>query len=392
MAFDFPATPSSGAIFSPAGAGGPSYKWDGEKWQFYSAVAYAAKTASQQNLLVNPCGHVSQENGATAGTVSGYYAADQWLSTLNLATGAHSFQNYATLNRSGSIARLQFKVTTAKASLAAGEWAGILTKVEGTRARALNYQEGGSAPLASVLCFALNAPAGTYTVALRNAGYLNLCYIGAITVTAGEANADIIRTLPIPAPPIGAYSWAYNTSPAIELWITLACGSSLIAPATGWQTGGYVAAPGQTNLFATVNNTVQVWDAALYPDPDNTGIAPAFIVPDYDDDLLDSKRYYQRGLFPLRGGANVGTISRAAAALEVEMRVAPTCSIYGSFNAYNAYSGTAPVTGLGTSYATTKVIEFDATVGTWTSNAPNGNGPAMVYQGQAGGIACNARM
>ena len=32
MAFNFPASPTVGQQYAPLGPGGPTYRWDGEKW------------------------------------------------------------------------------------------------------------------------------------------------------------------------------------------------------------------------------------------------------------------------------------------------------------------------------------------------------------------------
>ena len=95
MAYDFPASPSTGQVYQ-------GYTWDGEKWvstypvTVFNAVRYdlpQGLTANQmaqgraniavlkKNYIINGAMMVSQENQTTAGTGAGtFYPADQFTS------------------------------------------------------------------------------------------------------------------------------------------------------------------------------------------------------------------------------------------------------------------------------------------------------------------------
>jgi len=283
---DFPASPVVGQTFS--GGTGLLYMWDGVAWNVTSNLLL---TAQSRNLIVNPVMAITQENGTTAGTANAYYVADQWRINFVAAGAAISANvSYTNINPSGGPGRILYKTTTAKASLAAGDYAAFYTVLEGSRVYPLFYS--GNTPLQAVLRFGFNGPAGTYSVAIRNLTAYTVCWTGQFTISAAQANTDTYQTLVIPSPPTG-YVWAGGSSGQIEIWFTFACsGASLVAPANGWQAGSFISGPGQFNLLGTVNNQAQIWDVGLYADPQKTGLPPPFQVPDYGLDLFECQRYY----------------------------------------------------------------------------------------------------
>lgn len=283
---DFPASPTPGQVFNPGT--GPIYTWDGVAWNL---TPVQVKTARPKNMIVNPCALISQENGRVAGTVTAYFVADQWSLRVVASGGVVSAKSDALFeNPSGSTCRLSHKTTTAKVTLAAADYSGFNTTIEGTRAYPLKWH--ASDPQQTVLRFGFKGPAGTYSAAMRNQGPRTVTWVGTFTITAGQANTDTEQTLVIPPPPSG-HEWQSSTAGELDLWITLAAGSSFIAPVKGWQDGQFIAGPGQSNLLGTVNSEAQVWDIGLYADPDKTGIPPPFEVPDYAADLLDCQRYFE---------------------------------------------------------------------------------------------------
>jgi hypothetical protein len=284
--FDFPNTPTPGQIFNTGV--GPIFMWDTVAWTLVTAPQ---QTALSRNLIVNPCGHASQENGQTAGTVTGYYIADQWPVSFTGSGAAINVKSDSTIvNPSGSLMRLLFKTTTAKVSLAAGDFAGIGQKLEGTRIYPLGYT--GNTPVQSLLRFNFNGPAGTYSISFRNPPAYTLSWIGQFVITAAQANTDTTQLLVIPPPPSG-YVWTGGAAAQIEMWASLAAGTTFIAPATGWQAGNFLAGPGQANHLGVVNNLAQIWDVGFYADPNKTGVPPPFEVPELSDDLYDSQRYWE---------------------------------------------------------------------------------------------------
>jgi hypothetical protein len=82
-----------------------------------------------RNRLVNPAMQISQQNGTTAGTISGWYMADQWATVVSAPGAAFSAARVASVTPKGSEYRLRFTVTTALASLATGDYASIYQRL-----------------------------------------------------------------------------------------------------------------------------------------------------------------------------------------------------------------------------------------------------------------------
>jgi hypothetical protein len=310
------------------------YYDDGNSQQWVQAAAPAApfqsanfvvKTARRSNLVVNGALNVSQENGNTEGTTTNYYAADQFMSGFSASSAAIGFGRVAAANPSGSQYRLRFRVTTAKASLAAGDTANVQTRFEGLNVQDLNW--AGTSRKDTVLAFGFNGPAGTYAVAVRNYNGTSSDYsfLATFTIAAGQANTDTQQVIVIPAPPAGMSSWAVDNSMSIILSITLAAGSTLLAPATGWNAGNYVGVTGMSNGLAAIQS-FQIWDIYFGADPDKTGLATVFEVTDYATELVKCKRYFQQVYLMYSGNVSSGAQYHAPTSWYAAPRVAPSLS------------------------------------------------------------------
>lgn len=265
--------------------------------------AATIKTANTKNLMLNPCFNVSQENGDTEGTTNGYYAADQWLAGVVASGAAVGFGRVAANNPSGSKYRYRFRVTTIKASLAAGDYAAVLQKIEG-----LNFLDSAWSITGSqrdlVLRFGFNGPAGTYSVSFRNLA-TNYSFVKSFTISAGQAGTDTVQTIKIPAPP--TTTWNTGNVGAVTVQFTFAAGTSVVAPTDNvWVASDYYAAPGQSNGLAAVQS-FYLWDVGLYADPDQTVVPPPFQIPEIGDDIADVQRYFRSIKTGMRAWANAGT-------------------------------------------------------------------------------------
>src|SRR5580765_7240201 len=144
MAFDFPASPSVGQQFSPAG--GPTWQWDGTVWSAVPGLAVGA-TAQSYSRIVNGAMQISQENGTTAVTAAALYPADQWLTQVSGIVFSAA--------KSIGANQIYMAVTTGKA-LAAGDYLGFSQRIEGVRVSDFVYGTAGAAK--SVLRFEVYSP------------------------------------------------------------------------------------------------------------------------------------------------------------------------------------------------------------------------------------------
>jgi hypothetical protein len=323
MAFDFPASPTTGQIYAPAG--GPQYVFDGQKWK----TVGTALTAQARNRIVNPAMQVSQENANAAGTTSIFYPADQWFMNVN-TTGAVSLQRVQVVTPNGSRDRLRLTVTTADTSLTTTENLYIAQHIEGLQVA--DFQYGTAAAKQCVLRFGWKSPAGTYSVALRNGGG-DRCYVANFTITAGQTNTDTVQSLVIPGDITG--TWTTDATLGLRLNFSYAMGSGFVGPGGVWQAGSFLATASNSNGLATVGNVFELFDVGLHLDLNNTGLAPAWQLPDFADELLRCMHYYQKTTAYWSGSCTSGFDYYLSYKYGVLPRASPTlaagASIAGNF-------------------------------------------------------------
>jgi hypothetical protein len=317
MAFDFPANPTNGQIFN---AGAISYTWDGQKWVLVPPSE--KKTALVNNLIVNPGFQISQENAqGTNITTTGKFVADQW-------TVDFSGMNIAIINEpspavvSWQGGQIHIQSLDYRAALAATDHLEIRTKLEGKRVQ--QWLAGGY-PNPSVLHLAFSDNiGGKYGFALRRADGV-VVYLGQFTSPGGSEITVV--DIPIPTQNIGSSgSWLTDTSASLEIIIVLAAGANYLDTALGWRAGGKIAGPGQVNWYQMPSADFWLYEVAFYTDPLGTGKAPPFQVPDYDDDLRDCKRYWQKTTAYLACNVTSGSTYYLSYKYTVPTRTTPTLS------------------------------------------------------------------
>jgi len=296
MAYDFPAAPSLGQIYN-------NYVWDGEKWKLQSppvtgAVRYdiaqglnstqkgqarANIDVAKKNYIINGAMVISQENGAAAGTVSGYYPVDMFSSAGAGTTAVISAAQVASRTVSGSTHRLRLTVTTADAAVAAGDTWIIAHQIEGFRAADLNL--GGANAKTVTIQFGVKAPAGTYCISLKN-GDVNRAYVAEYVIAAGEANSDVVKSVTIQLDNAGTWS-TDNRSGLLVSW-SLMCGNTYQTAANTWVGGIFNATANQFNFMGTAGNVFELFDVSLT----EGSVAPPFQVPDYASELALCRRYW----------------------------------------------------------------------------------------------------
>jgi len=285
---------------------------------------------AKKNYIINGAMQVSQENGTTVGTVNGYYPADQYFTVLSHAGVVTANQTNVTPTPAGSINRIQYIVTTADTSVAAGDYHIIQQRIEGLRVADLMF--GTASAKTVTLQFGVRAPAGTYCIAINN-GAFDRSYVAEYTIAAGEANTDVVRSVTIPGDVTG--TWAKDNSIGFTVYFALMGGSTFQAPANVWTAGNKFATANQFNFLGTVNNTFHLFDVSL---TEGT-VAPPFQVPDYASELALCQRYYQQSFEP--GGiaaagfiefdwaaSAAGTLGGGSIILSPTMRSAPAVNVY----------------------------------------------------------------
>jgi hypothetical protein len=369
MAINFPSSPSVGQI-----SDGFIYRAGG----WWERVPMA--TALPENMIVNPAILVSQENGDTAGTTSGYYAADQWRMLESAATGVLQAARLPSASANGSPYRLRLYTTTAQASLAVSEYAGYLQDIEGYRIADLRWGTPNAIP--AVLRFWAAGTTGlVQTVTIRNA-VPNIRISFPFTLTPGWVKYEFA----VPAETTAV--WGAETAKGAELWFTAGAGSNHMVGTPGeWLAGSAISLPGQSNIFGAVAQQLLLCDVGLYADPYGTGMAPPFEIGDYATELRNCQRYWYRAM-GLRGGAASATsAARLGSQHPVQMRIAPAITAVGAPKIFDGIV-TPTVGSPAGNLATVNSIE-----GNWTSSGLTAQRPLSNYwDSDSNYFAANARM
>ena len=272
-----------------------------------AVIAGAAKTDVRRNRVVNHDMRVSQENGITSGTTNGFYPVDQWAQYRVTSAGVLTIAQVASVTPAGSPNRLRATVTTADASLAAGEYWTISQNLEGSNVA--DFQYGGASAKNSVLRFGFKGPAGTYAARLGNSA-ANRSYVALFTITAPQANTDTVQTISV----VGDTSGTWLTTDGvigITLDIVLAAGTTFQG-AAGWQAGNILATSAISNGMGTVAAVFELFDVGLRLDPDATGVYGQYEVGEVNA-FYRSERYWEKSYNPTVAPGTITDVGALAA-------------------------------------------------------------------------------
>jgi len=299
------------------------------------AQARANIGVTKKNYIVNGGMQVSQENGTTASTASGYYPVDQWRNEFGNA-GVVSAAQVASSTPGGSPYRIRTTVTTADTSVANTDYSVISQRIEGNRIADLRF--GNAAAKAITLKFGVKAPAGTYCVAVRN-GAPNRIIVGEYTIAAGEANTEVVKSVTFAGDTAG--TWAFDNTAGLEVLFILMAGSSFVQSPNNWSAASSVfATSNQFNFMGTVGNVFELFDVGLY----EGNAAPSFQLPDFNEELDCCQRYWEKSYDyatavgtatnnGVRGSLqNSAPASYGAGTFLKRKRVSPTVTLYSPNN------------------------------------------------------------
>jgi len=325
-----------GAADIVTAAGDVAFMWEyaSGDWQ---CVAYMRNDgtalrdlAPSKNYIVNPGMRISQENGTSSNTASGYYPVDQWY-TSHSQDGTLTYQQVSSATPGGSENRIRMTVTGADASIAAGQYALFQHVLEGLRTADLQWGTANATDV--VLRFGFKGPAGTYAVAIRNQD-LNRSFVREFTISGGDANTDTLQTLTFPGDTSG--TWDKDNTASLNISFTFAIGSTFQTTSDAWQSGNYLGTSSTSNGIGTASDVFEIFDVGLYADPDSTGLAPRFELPHYDIDLLECQRYYVQfsNVQTFRSGIS-STAVYESTQLPTDMRTNPSLSVVSQFQYYS---------------------------------------------------------
>jgi len=219
------------------------------------------------------------------GIADGAYCADRW-QYRKVGTGIEDVNNIPdgpTIAQAGRLYSqvLRMNTTTIDAVIAAGDFYYLAQVIEG-----FNWSLLAQVPI--VLSFwHKHTKAGTYCVALRNAG-LDRSYVAEYTqVTPDTWEAAVIL---IPASPVGG-AWNYATTGiGVILSFARAVGTTFQTPPNIWAVGNFFGTVNQVNSLDTVGNKFIITGIQL----EKGGVASPFEQRTVQEELLLCQRYYQK--------------------------------------------------------------------------------------------------
>jgi len=327
--FDFPNTPAEGATYSPAN--GPQYIFQNGVWKQVTGGQSPVLTAETRNRIVNGAMQISQENGETVLTSTSQYPADQWSIGYTAAGSAANHRHHATTSPNGSRWAVLLSCVTPKVSLAAADNYRLFQKIEGNRVS--DFQWGSSGARQAILRFWYYGRTGTFSVALHNSGDTRT-FLAPFTVS--DANTWTPVTVVIPGDTSG--TWLVDNTTGISLSFIVACGTTYLG-AAGWQAGAKYGLTGQTNGLDAVGS-MAITDVGLYLDPDNTGVAPPWQMPDEAEELRACQRYWQQ-VIGWWSGATTSTALGYYSAIPYVVTPRPGMTFVGVNNGANNFPATS---------------------------------------------------
>lgn len=304
---------------------------------------------ARENLIVNGDFRVAQRGTSFAAAASGDTTLDLW---RYFKTGAmvHSIAQSAdvpSVAEAGVLAAASLHVdcTTADASLAGTDNAGIYHRIEGWRFRAI-------AQRAFTLTFWAKATKpGVYCVSFRNAGPDFRSYVAEYTVEA--AGAWERKTITVPASP-AAGDWDYGAGIGLQVIWSFGTGPTLQTTPGVWQTGNFSGTASQVNACDSAANDFRLALVQLVPGEGRVPFRPR----DFAEELALCQRYveksYDHAVAPGTSLSNPGVVhlvvpsNTIAAGQEygsirfaAPKRAAPTVTIYGYTGGSGVVSNTS---------------------------------------------------
>lgn len=282
------------------------------------------KEAPTQNLIINGGMNVAQRGTSETGvTTSGYHTVDRWELQIN-AAGTWTMEQGSGLGPHGK--SLKLTCTTADASLAAGDFIVLTTRLEG---QDLQHLRKGTVDAEALSLGMLVKCDDTKTFVVELLDTDNSRHIaGTMTITSGGAEQEVSFTFD--GDTSGVFTDDANESLALNIW--LAAGSTFTGGTlpTSWATVSNAnRAVGCDNLADAVNNYFEITGVQLEVGP----VASDFVHESYDETRQKCLRYFERIGDDMEAYAIVTFFSTTACyhALRYhEKRAAPTFSIKGA--------------------------------------------------------------
>lgn len=291
--------------------------------------------AGMRNKIINGKMDIAQRGTSFAAIASGAYSLDRWVQ-FNTTAAVYTVSQQPDAPSDNEFQNsLRVAITTADASIAAGDQVALRQWIEGYNARDLIGKTF------TLSFWVRSSKTGTHCVALKNSGN-DRTFVFEYTVSA--ANTWEKKTLTLNSGLITAGTWNWTNGQGLALDFTLAAGSTFQTTASAWQTGNFLATSNQVNCLDTVGNIFAITGVQL----EVGSVATPFEHRPYGTELALCQRYCEVSKqIVVRNQFNTGFIYQWIVFNAVK-RAIPTCSFTNTSysNASGAVSNAASLTGV----------------------------------------------
>lgn len=289
-----------------------------------------------RNKIMNGCMRLAQRGTTFTGIGSAAYSLDRWRFGVVGAAVGDITQSTDVPATGGYINSLRYTVTTADASLAAGDFVAISTRVEGNNLADLLLGTASAVGIA-ISFWVRSSVTGSQSVSIQN-GAENRSYIASFTINV--ANTWEQKTLSLTGDTSG--TWLTTTGIGLILTFPLAMGSTYTTTAGTWQAGAFYGVTGGVNNVGTIGNIFAITGVQL----EAASAATEFERRPLGFELALCQRYYCKtfpyATAPAQSASQLGAIQAVASGtgvapnaglavswrFPVEMRGAPTITTY----------------------------------------------------------------
>ena len=226
---------------------------DDTKYTTSLAVSPLANQSMYQQAIINGNFDVWQRGTTFTNVLDTKYTADLWIVYKNNTAvfDILSTQDCPTVAESGTYSRncLNFDVTTADASIAAGEQCGIVTRLEGTNIKGFGFGQSGTRYI-TLSFWVKSTKTGIFCIALGNNSF-NRSYVAEYTVLSSDTWEKKVITIPVDT----TGTWEYGAGDfGLAVTFTLAAGSTYQTTANTWANGFFMGTANQVNALDSASN------------------------------------------------------------------------------------------------------------------------------------------
>jgi hypothetical protein len=267
--------------------------------------------AGMRNRIIN--GDMTVAQRGTSFPAAAGYTLDRWIFD-QVGTMACTVSQSTDVPNDTFLNSSKVDVTTADTSIAAGDYAVALQRIEGYNVRDL-------IGTTFTLSFWVKSPKiGTHCIGVRNGG-LDRSYVKEYTITT--ANTWEYKSVTVTGGLITAGTWDWTNGVGLDVLFPLVAGTTQQTTANAWQTGNFFATVNQVNVMDNTANDFFITGVQLEPGP----VATPFERRPRGTELQLCERYYQLNRTCVGHALTTTSIAAASVSFNPSMRGVPTATI-----------------------------------------------------------------